>query len=354
MQRLKAPYDILIGRDILSSIGPRLKKEGFSSKVVIITNAPVNDLYGLPVKESLLTEDFEVIVLEIPDTEKSKSMEMVLQLYDELIRYEVERTTPLIALGGGVVGDLAGFVAATFLRGIPLIHLPTTLLAQVDSSLGEKTGVNRGSAKNMIGAFKDPQFVLTDLDTLGTLPEDEQKNGIAEIIKYGMIADCSLFMLLEERMNDLLSLNPVLLEDLIEQCCTIKIRVMHRDREDHGMRRILNYGHTVGHALEAASDFTISHGEAVAIGMCAAARIAEKMGILSTEAVHRQEELIAKAGLPTTLPPISTAAVLEKMQYDKKRKNSRITFVLPEGIGTVVIRNNVPKKTVVKVLEGLQ
>ncbi len=345
-------YGIFIDRGILSTIGPMLKKRGYSSKAVIVTNKTINELHGETVKKSLLNEEFELTVLEIPDTEKSKSLEMASMIYEELLQHRIERFTPIIALGGGVVGDLAGFVAATYLRGLPLIHLPTTLLAQVDSCIGGKTGVNYTHAKNIIGAFKDPELVLIDTEVLSTLPEEEMKNGVAEIIKYAMIRDASLFETLEESRENLLLSPP--LEDIIEKCCRIKIGVVEKDKREIGVRKILNYGHTVGHALEAVTNFTLSHGGAVAIGMCAAARIAEKMGILYTEAVHRQEELIVQTGLPTTLPEVSTSAVLERMQYDKKTQRNHITFVLPEEIGTVAMRNDVPQETVKEVLEDLK
>lgn len=321
---------------------------------MVVTNATINRLYGTFVEESLLSEGFEVIILEVPDTEKSKSMEMASKLYDELMNHKVERTTPILALGGGVVGDLTGFVAATFLRGLPLIHIPTTLLAQVDSSIGGKTAVNLSEAKNMVGMFKHPELVLTDLDVLVTLPEKEIKNGVAEIIKYAVIADASLFTILENNINNILNPDIAFLEEIVSQCCKIKINVIERDEREIGIRKILNYGHTVGHGLEAVTDFTISHGEAVAVGMCAAARIANKIGIFDDGSVKKQENLIRKAGLPTTLPDINIEYLLRTMELDKKVKNSRIQFVLPEKIGSIVIRADIPQKDIIETLEELQ
>ncbi|MEA1993440.1 MAG: 3-dehydroquinate synthase [Euryarchaeota archaeon] len=347
------PYEVLIGSGLISSAGPRLKAVGGSSMAVIITNTTVNELYGLPIKKSLLNEDFETVVLEIPDTEKSKSITIVSNLYDELVRYKIERTTPIIALGGGVVGDVAGFVAATFLRGLPFVQIPTTLIAQVDSSIGGKTGVNHGGVKNMVGAFKDPVFVLTDPTVLNTLPQEEVRNGAAEIIKYAAIADRSLFALLEKRMNDLFDLcSP--LERVVERCCMIKAGIVQQDRKEQGLRMILNYGHTVGHSVEAVKNFEISHGEAVSIGMCAAARIAHKMGIFNLKEVKRQEKLIDQAGLPTKLPDIDIDSLLQTMHHDKKVQNSRIHFVLPKKIGSAVVRNDVPEKILEETLEDLK
>ena len=351
---LQEGYEVFIGRHALSTVGPQLKKMGYSSKVVIVTNLTVNELYGTSIKESLLNEGFEVVVLEIPDTEKSKSLEMASKLYDELIRYRVDRETPIVAFGGGVVGDLAGFVAATFLRGLPLINIPTTLLAQVDSSIGGKTGVNHPEAKNIIGVFKQPSLVLTDLAVLSTLSERDMKNGIAEIVKHAVIADASLFETLESQMEEVLNGDRSLMEEIVERSCAIKIRVVEGDEKEKGMRRVLNYGHTIGHALEAATDFRISHGEAVAVGICVAGRIAGKMGIFDAESAERQEMLIERAGLPTRLPTVDLIEVVKRIELDKKVKKGRVHFVLPEAIGTVVINSDVPQKIVRDVLEELQ
>jgi len=345
-------YRVCIGRKILRTTATHLKKLGFSSRAVIITNKTVNKLYGSILEENLNKNGFEILLIEVPDTERSKSMGTALRIYDELISHKIERETPVIAFGGGVVGDLAGYVSATFLRGLPLIHLPTTLLAQVDSCIGGKTAVNYLNFKNIVGVFKNPEIVLIDPDLLQTLPEREIKNGVAEIIKYGVIGDPSLFSLLEKRMDDIFESDPLFLEEIIYRCCKIKIDIVEKDERETGLRRILNYGHTIGHAIETASNFAISHGEAVAIGMCAAGRIAEKLGIFND--VERQERLIKRAGFSINLSDFDVEDLIRIMHFDKKVKNSKINFVLPRRIGDVVIRDNIPEKVLLEIIEGLR
>ena len=345
-------YRVCIGRKILRTTATHLKKLGFSSRAVIITNKTVNKLYGSILEENLNKNGFEILLIEVPDTERSKSMGTALRIYDELISHRIEREAPVIAFGGGVVGDLAGYVSATFLRGLPLIHLPTTLLAQVDSCIGGKTAVNYLNFKNIVGVFKNPEIVLIDPDLLQTLPEREIKNGVAEIIKYGVIGDPSLFSLLEKRMDDIFESDPLFLEEIIYRCCKIKIDIVEKDERETGLRRILNYGHTIGHAIETASNFAISHGEAVAIGMCAAGRIAEKLGIFND--VERQERLIKIAGFSINLSNFDVEDLIRIMHFDKKVKNSKINFVLPRRIGDVVIRDNIPKKILLETIKGLR
>jgi len=345
-------YRVYIGRKILRTTATHLKKLGFSSRAVIITNKTVNKLYGSILEENLNKNGFEILLIEVPDTERSKSMGTALRIYDELISHRIEREAPVIAFGGGVVGDLAGYVSATFLRGLPLIHLPTTLLAQVDSCIGGKTAVNYLNFKNIVGVFKNPEIVLIDPDLLQTLPEREIKNGVAEIIKYGVIGDPSLFSLLEKRMDDIFESDPLFLEEIIYRCCKIKIDIVEKDERETGLRRILNYGHTIGHAIETASNFAISHGEAVAIGMCAAGRIAEKLGIFND--VERQERLIKIAGFSINLSNFDVEDLIRIMHFDKKVKNSKINFVLPRRIGDVVIRDNIPKKILLETIKGLR
>ena len=264
-------YEVQIGPGLLNQVGERLQRLGLRGKAVIITNPAVKRLYGDGLKAALEAAGFVPVVLEVPDGEEHKSLEEAAGLYERLSQEKVERLTPVLALGGGVVGDLAGFVAATYLRGVPLFHIPTTLLAQVDSSIGGKTGVNHGRLKNIIGAFYQPGLVISDIATLKTLTEKEFRNGMAEVIKYGVIQDVGLFESIESNLERLQARDMEMLEEVVWRCVAIKAEIVEKDENDLGIRNILNYGHTVGHAIETVSDFVIGHGQAVAIGMLVAA-----------------------------------------------------------------------------------
>jgi 3-dehydroquinate synthase len=253
--------------------------------------------------------------------------------------------TPILAVGGGVVGDLAGFVAATYMRGVPLIHLPTTLLAQVDSSIGGKVAVNHGQLKNNIGTFYQPTAVITDTFTLRTLPEPEYINGMAEVIKYGIIRDRRLF--------NLVKYSPQLLEEIIERCAAIKAEIVENDERDLGLRNILNYGHTVGHALETVSNYDIKHGQGVAIGMIAAALISQRMGYLSEDDFTNIQTLIGEIGLPVIIQGLGIPEIMQVMQHDKKKKDGKIRFILPRAIGDVFISEDVSQEMVEQVLKDL-
>jgi 3-dehydroquinate synthase len=311
-------YPVYIGAGLLPQAGRWLRENGFSGKLVIITDPAVNQLCGEAMSRSLTEDGFTVSMLLVPAGEEQKSLTNASRLYGELTGARVERTTPVLALGGGVIGDLAGFVAATYLRGVPFVQLPTTLLAQVDSSVGGKVAVDHGQLKNMIGAFYQPRLVIADIDVLKTLPAEELSNGLAEVIKSAAVRDERFFAFLEANMDKIQARDEAALEEVVLRSVAIKAAVVAEDETDQGLRIVLNYGHTVGHALEAVSDFGIGHGQAVAIGMVAAARIAGDMGLLAGSEVGRLEKLIGRAGLPTEAPKLKTAEIMRAMVHDKK------------------------------------
>jgi len=343
-------YDIIIGPGLLMQTGARLKELGFNDKLVIITDATVKKLYGDTLKQSLTDSGFKVLLLEIPEGEEQKSLETAGRLYYELTDFYIERTTPIIALGGGVIGDLTGFVAATYLRGVPLIQIPTTLLAQLDSSIGGKVAVNHGLLKNKIGAFYQPRLVISDIDILKTLTAGDLSDGLAEAIKYGVIRDEGFFTYIEENLNRIKSLDAEALETIVFRSAKIKAEVVEKDERDFGIRNILNYGHTIGHAVESVSDFKVQHGEAVAVGMLAAARISNKLDMLSKNEVNRLKEVIAGAGLPTQIPTFQLEKIIQAMKHDKKIMQGKIRFVLPKTIGEVLITEEVSPSIIEQVL----
>ncbi len=345
-------YDILVGRGLLGRLSETLPPDIEPSSVFIVTNPSVDALYGDALRESLCSLDCEVVTEVIPEGEEWKTLETVERLIDKMVETRLDRKSLLVVLGGGVVGDIAGFAAAIFMRGIAFVQVPTTLLAQVDSSVGGKVGVDHSLAKNLIGAFYQPALVCIDPATLASLPEEQIRNGMAEVIKYGVIADEGLFALLEGNSESLPVLDDALLEDVILRCCQIKARVVQQDvRETTGLRAILNYGHTIGHAVESVTGYTrYSHGEAVSIGMAAAARIALIMGLVSEEAERRQERLLHAAGLPTRLEGIDTGRIIEATLLDKKTVGGKARFVLPVAIGKVVVNDGVPAEVIQRAL----
>jgi len=345
-------YQVYIGSGLLAQAGRWLSENGFSGKLVIITDTTVNKLYGEALSQRLTEDGFNVSTLLVPEGEEQKSLETAGRLYHELVSSNAERTTPILALGGGVIGDLAGFVAATYLRGVPLVQIPTTLLAQVDSSVGGKVAVDHGQLKNMIGAFYQPRLVIADTDTLKTLPAEELANGLAEVIKSAAIGDEEFFAFLEGNLERIKALDEKALEESVFQSVKIKAEVVEKDELDSGLRNILNYGHTIGHAIESVSDFKIKHGEAVAIGMLAAARISNKMGMLDENEVVRLKKVIEGASLPTKMPDLKVAEIMQAMRHDKKVRQDKIRFVLLKSIGNALITDEVNPSLVEQVLVG--
>jgi len=347
-------YSIEIGDGILPRIGERLVSLGLKGKVGVITNPRVGRLYGSVVTRSLRKAGFEVAVVTLPDGEQHKNLRSVSRVYDELIRRSFERSSTLLALGGGVIGDLAGFAAATFLRGIGFIQVPTTLAAQVDASIGGKTGVDHAHGKNLIGAFYQPKLVWIDTGVLKTLNRREFVSGLAEVIKYGVIQDEGFFSYLEDNIDKILKLEPAALTHAIRRSCAIKAEVVQKDEREGGLRKILNYGHTLGHALETATNYrTYLHGEAVSIGIAFAAQLSVRLGLMDVPSARRQIELLKRAGLPVALPKIKPADIIKIMKLDKKVSGGRMHFVLPVKIGQVVVRP-AEEKIVAQALKSLE
>ncbi len=340
-------YSIHIGQGMLDEAGILLQDLGFSGPAVIVTHPNLRKLYGGRLEESLASRGFKVAVLEVPEGEEQKSLETAGRLYQELTDVFAERTTPILALGGGVIGDLTGFVAATYLRGVPFVQVPTSLLAQVDSSIGGKVAVNHGTMKNKIGAFYQPRMVIADIDVLKTV---DLTDGLAEAIKYGVILDAGFFSYLESNIDRIKARNAKALETVVYRSAKIKADVVSHDETDMGLRAILNFGHTVGHAVESVSDFGITHGQAVAIGMVAAAKISRGMGMISDADVARIKELIVRAGLPVELPLLEITRLMHSMKHDKKVLQGKIRFVLPRTVGEVVITDGVDNSLVERVL----
>jgi len=343
-------YEIQIGSGLLAQTGQQLKGIGFGDKLVIVTDPTVKNLYGDTLKQSLINEGFKVAILLVPEGEEQKSLETAGRLYHELTDFYAERTTPILALGGGVIGDLAGFVAATYMRGVPLIQMPTTLLAQGDSSIGGKVAVNHGQLKNKIGTFYHPKLTISDISTLKTLSPREFNDGLAEIIKHGAILDGEFFSYLEDHLDKIKSLDAQVLERVVSRSAEIKAGVVEKDELDFGLRNILNCGHTVGHAIESVSGLKIWHGEAVAIGMLVEAKISNKMGILDRDELVRLKSVIKGANLPTEIPDLELAKIIQAMKHDKKILQGKLRFALPKSIGDVFITDEVSPSLIEQVL----
>ena len=327
------------GREgILAGLGKALLTIGLEKKVKIalVTNPTVFPLYGGAVLSSLKAAGFDVAVITVPDGEKYKNLKWMESIYGEMLESKLERGSCLVALGGGVIGDMTGFAASTYMRGIRFVQAPTTLLAQVDSSVGGKTGVNHPLGKNMVGTFWQPSMVWIDTATLKTLPPREFAAGMAEVIKYGVIKDKAFFKYLETRAKGIKGLDHACLRHIIGRSCAIKARIVALDEREAGLRALLNYGHTIGHALETITGYKkYLHGEAVAIGMCAEAAVAEKKGLLAPGVRDRIKNLIALYGLPTEMPAkIDAGRMVDAMLVDKKVKDGRIRMALPVAIGS--------------------
>ncbi len=348
-------YSIHVGTGLLPEAGYLLKNLGLGKKIGIITHKKLGDLYGNTLKKTLSEAGFEVHVLTLPEGEKTKDIRYLTRIYDFCLSNKLERKSTLLALGGGVIGDLTGFAAATLLRGINFVQVPTSLLAQVDSSVGGKTGINHPLGKNLIGAFYQPRAVLIDLDVLKTLPSRHFKNGMAEVIKYGMIHDKGLFEYLQAHAKEIQSRNETALAHIIRTSCRIKAEIVGQDeRETGGIRAYLNYGHTVGHAIEAVLHYKkLLHGEGVSIGMVAASRISKELGYVTEAEAGEIESLLKKTGLPTGIPGLPADELLGAMALDKKVKAGNVVFVLTQGIGKAFLHEDVDLALVKKILLGM-
>ena len=332
-------YEILIQGGVLPQIGHVLQSIGRLGRVAIITNPVVEKLYGQVVRRSLTQAGFSPFFIMIPDGEQAKTLKWFSHILNALVKQRVERQDCILALGGGVTGDVAGFAASAYLRGIPFIQVPTTLVAQVDSSVGGKTGVNHLQGKNLIGAFYQPQMVVIDPQMLKTLPSRQWIAGLAEVIKYGMIADQAFFQYLEQHVEGLRTQEDDVIPYVLQRCCEIKADVVAGDERESGRRRILNYGHTVGHALESWGHYRKwMHGEAVGLGMVQEASIAHYLGMCAKDVVEGQDDLIKRVGLPSAIPKkMKFLELWQAMQHDKKVLKGDIHCVLPQCIGTVQV-----------------
>lgn len=330
-------YDVVIGCGLLDEPSA-WRSPASDASAMIVSNSTVAPLYLERLARSLQGRHYRVHSVELPDGEQHKDWSTLNKVFDALLDARCERATTLYALGGGVVGDVAGFAAACFMRGVPYIQLPTTLLAQVDSSVGGKTAINHALGKNMIGAFHQPRVVVCDLDTLSTLPDRELRAGLAEVIKYGPIADWAFFEWTERHLDDLLARERPALLHAVGRSCEIKADIVARDEREGGLRAVLNFGHTFGHAIEAGLGFgTWLHGEAVAAGMVMAAALSVRLGMLDSEAAARLTSLLARCGLPVQAPALAIERYIELMRLDKKRRDGETRFTLLEGRGRAVI-----------------
>jgi len=346
-------YAIEIGSGNLDRVGPTLAECGRVSHAVVITDENVQEPHAIRVAESLGGEGIEVDVITIEPGEPSKSIDMAAGLWNGLLELGADRRSVVVAVGGGVVGDLAGFIAATFARGVRFFQVPTSLLAQVDSSVGGKVGINLPEAKNMVGAFLQPVGVLIDTATLATLPQREYIAGLGEVVKYGVILDADLFDYLAANVAGLLQRDDEVLIHVITRCCRLKADVVENDeREETGLRAVLNYGHTFAHPLETLSGYgQILHGEAVAVGMLCASRLAQRTGRVDAELTERQRKLLKALGLPVKLPDLDRQQILDSMTHDKKVQHGRLRFVLPTRMGHVELVGDVDPDDVRAALE---
>ena len=351
MRTVKVPlgdrsYPIKIGNGLLPRLGGECRRLKLGERCGVVTDRTVGPLYAKAALASLRQAGFSPLELRVPAGETAKSLRTIQACYDQLAKHRLERSSFIVALGGGVVGDMAGFLAASYLRGIGFVQVPTTLLSQVDSSVGGKVGVNLKAGKNLVGAFYQPRLVLCDLDTLNTLPKRELCAGLAEVIKYGIIDDAALFRRLERTLPELLRLDAKGMAHIVSKSCQIKAKVVAQDECEGGLRAILNYGHTIGHAIEAVSRYgKYLHGEAISIGQVAAAKISRDVLGLGQVEVDRIEALFAKANLPTSvrLAKPQLAKVFATMKLDKKVCGGKVKFVLAEKIGQVKFGIDVPK-----------
>jgi 3-dehydroquinate synthase len=347
-------YRILVEPGVLGRVGDELARLGVGAKVALFSDRAILARHGPPVRESLDKADFQVTVVELPEGESAKTVEVARGGWDALLTAGLDRGSTVVALGGGAVGDLAGFVAATYMRGVNFVQIPTTLLGQVDASIGGKTAIDHPLAKNLIGAFHQPRLVLVDPAVLTTLPEREYRSGLAEVIKHGIVLEAAYFADLEASRGPLLAREIDTLTRVVAGSCRLKAHVVERDEQEAELRAVLNYGHTIGHAVEVATGFARwTHGEAVALGIAAEARLAERLGVASASTTARQVELLRAVGLPVCGSGASPGTVLEALGRDKKARNGRVPFVLAPEIGRFTVVFDVPREAVLETLQEL-
>ncbi len=336
----------------MENVGVDIAKRNIASRYAVIADDYVASLYGATLMKSLTDAGVNAELLTFPRGEASKNLQVFADLSSKLAQMGIDRSSGLIALGGGVTGDLTGFLAASYMRGIPFVQVPTTLLSQVDSSVGGKTGVDIPEGKNLVGAFYQPKAVYIDTAVLTTLPVEEYLGGIAEVIKYGVIWDFEFYCFLERNLDAILALQPDIVQEMITICCQTKANVVAEDERESDLRRILNFGHTIGHAVEAASDFTLIHGHAVAIGMVAALRLAVLLGLCKRKEAGRVATLIHAFGLPTEIPEeMDRKRIKGYIKTDKKSVAGSVFYVLPTTIGKVIITNEVTDEQIDEILK---
>ena len=345
-------YPIIVGGALLNRVGELLGQHAKSKKVLIVSDSFVIGQYMPIVRRSLEKSGFDVHTIEIPAGEENKSLAQFSRIQDSLVAHQLDRGSTLIALGGGIIGDVGGFAAAAYMRGIPYVQIPTTVLAQVDASVGGKTAINHPKGKNLIGAFHQPKLVLIDVGTLKTLPQRDIRSGLIEVIKMGVIRDAPLFEMVADNLDAILNLDEAVLIEMISQACANKAEVVAKDEKESGLRMVLNYGHTFGHALESVTRYNkYRHGEAVAIGMNCAAQLAVNLGMFSETDFQRQRALLTRAKLPITFPPdLTPEAIHDAMSLDKKTLGGKLRLILPTRIGEVVIRNDVDDQNVLEAI----
>ncbi len=347
-------YNILIGHDILGKFPQFIRTLGLGRDAVIISHSSLERLYGIKLSASLKKAGYSVKFFNVPEGESSKSASCAMRLLEAISVYDADKKIFIVALGGGVVGDLAGFVAAIYKRGVPYIQVPTSLLAQIDSSIGGKTAIDLKTGKNLVGAFYQPKLVVADTGSLKTLDERQRRNGLAEAIKYGVISDAGLFGYIEANHRKFLQGNSDVLNTIVCRCAKIKAGVVSKDeRETLGIRTILNFGHTVGHAVEAAGGYgRYQHGEAVALGMRVAARISVGLRLLSSSQELRINQLITSVGLPEKIKGVPLAKILGLMQHDKKFTAGHNRFVLAKKIGQAVVVKDIPQSLITQAIKA--
>jgi len=346
-------YRVAVGAGLLAQVGPEISRLGVGRKLALLTDPAIKALYGEIVARSLAGAGFEVTTVLLPEGERAKTLEVAAQTWDRLLEAGLDRGSAVVALGGGAVGDLAGFVAATYMRGVHFVQLPTTLLAQVDASIGGKTAIDHPRAKNLIGAFHQPRLVLADTGALQTLPEREYRSGLAEVIKHGIVLDAAYFDEVERSAAALAKREPET-ERIVAGSCRLKASVIERDEQEAELRHVLNYGHTIGHAIESVTGYArFAHGEAVSLGMVAEAGVAERLGLAATETRARQVHLLETMGLPVREVGEAPERVIEAMARDKKGKEGRVPFVLAPEIGRFRIVFDVPKPVILEALAEL-
>jgi 3-dehydroquinate synthase len=347
-------YRILVGSGILAKAAAELTSLKVGRKVALVTDPAILSLHGEAVTGSLRSAGFDVTTVLLPEGERAKTLEVAASTWDRFLEAGLDRSSTVLALGGGAVGDLAGFTAATYMRGVNFVQVPTTLLAQVDASIGGKTAIDHARAKNMIGAFYQPRLVLADTNTLLTLPEREFRSGMAEVIKHGIVLEAAYFDQVERAAAALRARETAALEQIVAGSCRLKASVVERDEQEAELRHVLNYGHTIGHAIEAVTGYQrFAHGEAVSLGIAAEAGIAERLGLAKSGVRERQTNALEALGLPVRGAGLAPERVVEAMSRDKKSKDGRVPFVLAPEIGTFRLVHDVPRATILDAIAEL-